>query len=128
MTEYRSAATEWVIAVSFIAMSFIAMSLASSAIAQQPNAQQPKAAAAAPAGDVQPNLLGQYDNWAAYWAAPDGRKICFAAARPASAQTRSRPPTYLFITSRPSLNACDLLNSPGFIPAGSGGSLLVTLC
>lgn len=53
------------------------------------------------AASNQPNLLGQYDNWAAYWAAPEGRKICFAAARPANAQTRSRPPTYLFITSRP---------------------------
>ena len=70
--------------------------------AQKPNSVE----TAAPAKNIlaantQPNLLGQYDNWAAYWAAPDGRKICFAAARPASAQTRSRPPTYLFITSRP---------------------------
>jgi hypothetical protein len=51
---------------------------------------------------AQPTLLGQYENWGAYWAAPDGRKICFAAARPRGSQTsRSRTPTYLFITSRP---------------------------
>jgi Invasion associated locus B (IalB) protein len=51
---------------------------------------------------TQPNLLGQYDNWGAYWAAPDGRKVCFAAARPNGSQTnRGRTPAYLFITSRP---------------------------
>jgi hypothetical protein len=50
----------------------------------------------------QPTLLGQYDGWGAYWAAPDGRKVCFAAARPNSTQTnRGRTPAYLFITSRP---------------------------
>jgi hypothetical protein len=70
--------------------------------AQKPNSTEAAASAKnVMAANPQPNLLGQYDNWAAYWAAPDGRKICFAAARPASAQTRSRPPTYLFITSRP---------------------------
>jgi hypothetical protein len=52
--------------------------------------------------NAQPTLLGQYDNWGAYWAAPNGRKICFAAARPGGSQSnRSRHPTYLFITSRP---------------------------
>ena len=63
-----------------------------------------------------PNLLGQYDNWAAYWAAPEGRKICFAAARPASAQTRSRPPTYLFITSRPQDKVKDELSAIASFP------------
>jgi len=52
---------------------------------------------------TQPTLIGQYDNWGAYWAAPDGRKVCFAAARPSSGQTnRGRTPAYLFVTSRPS--------------------------
>jgi len=51
---------------------------------------------------TQPTLLGQYDNWGAYWAAPDGRKVCFAAARPSGGQTnRGRTPAYLFVTSRP---------------------------
>ena len=50
----------------------------------------------------QPTLLGQYEGWGAYWAAPDGRKVCFAAARPNGTQTnRGRTPSYLFITSRP---------------------------
>ena len=68
--------------------------------AQKPNSAEAASLAKVPV-NTHPSLLGQYDNWAAYWAAPDGRKICFAAARPSSAQTRSRPPTYLFITSRP---------------------------
>ncbi len=52
--------------------------------------------------NARPTLLGQYDNWGAYWAAADGRKICFAAARPGGSQSnRSRQPTYFFITSRP---------------------------
>jgi hypothetical protein len=47
-------------------------------------------------------LLGQYDNWGAYWAAPEGRKICFAAARPNGAHSnRGRKPAYMFISSRP---------------------------
>src|SRR5262249_14988966 len=51
---------------------------------------------------TQPTLLGQYDQWGAYWAAPEGRKVCFAAARPTSGQTnRGRTPAYLFVTSRP---------------------------
>ena len=51
---------------------------------------------------TQPALLGQYDQWGAYWAAPDGRKVCFAAARPSGGQTnRGRTPAYLFVTSRP---------------------------
>jgi Invasion associated locus B (IalB) protein len=49
---------------------------------------------------AQPALLGQYENWGAYWAAPDGRKICFVAARPNGAQPK-RTPTYMFVTSRP---------------------------
>jgi hypothetical protein len=73
--------------------------------APKPKTDTPEPAATAknllPA-NAQPTLLGQYDNWGAYWAAPDGRKICFAAARPGGSQSnRSRHPTYFFITSRP---------------------------
>src|SRR5262245_17798223 len=73
---------------------------------QSPASTQKPAAAAktAPLAKVtptnQPMLMGQYDNWGAYWAAPDGRKVCFAAARPANTN-RGRTPSYLFITSRP---------------------------
>lgn len=68
------------------------------------NTPEPVASAAALVPrTTQPALLGQYDNWGAYWAAPEGRKICFVAARPNGTQSnRGRKPAYLFIASRPS--------------------------
>ncbi|HXF89130.1 MAG TPA: invasion associated locus B family protein [Xanthobacteraceae bacterium] len=71
--------------------------------AQKPTSPETSASASATVPHTsQPVLLGQYDNWGAYWAAPDGRKICFAAARPNGASTnRGRKPAYLFIASRP---------------------------
>jgi hypothetical protein len=76
--------------------------------AQKP-AQAPTPSAPGPAagsGDgSQPQLLGQFGEWGAYTASPGGRKVCFALAKPAKAQTepanRPRDPTYLFISSRP---------------------------
>lgn len=75
--------------------------------AQKP-AQAPAPSAPAPAGSgdgAQPQLLGQFGEWGAYTASPGGRKVCFALAKPAKAQTepanRPRDPTYLFISSRP---------------------------
>jgi invasion protein IalB len=73
-------------------------------------AQQPKAAAApaAPAGDVQPTLLGQYGDWGAYTASPGGKKVCFALAKPKTTKTeppgRKRDPSYLFVSTRPAEN------------------------
>jgi hypothetical protein len=70
--------------------------------AQKPPAQTSASASTLLPPTAQPVLIGQYDNWGAYWAAPDGRKICFAAARPNGASTnRGRKPAYLFIASRP---------------------------
>ena len=70
-----------------------------------PKPDTPAPAANAKPSSAQPTLLGQYDNWGAYWAAPGGRKVCFAVARPnggqSSASNRPRNPTYLFVTSRP---------------------------
>lgn len=77
----------------------------------QPAKPKPKPAPAAPAaaapaiGGVQPTLLGQFDAWGSYAAAPGGKKVCFALAKPSSAQTnppnRPRDPIYLFVSSRP---------------------------
>jgi type IV secretory pathway VirB10-like protein len=74
----------------------------------------PPAAAAAPAparpadamvGGVQPTLLGMFGDWGAYTAAPGGKKICFALAKPANSQSapanRPRDPAFLFVSSRP---------------------------
>ena len=80
-----------------------AASLVSVASAQQP--PKPATTAAAPAGDTQPTLLGQYGDWGAYAAAPGGAKVCFALAKPKSSKTepagRKRDQAYLFISTRP---------------------------
>jgi hypothetical protein len=62
-------------------------------------------AAAKPVADNEPKLLGQYGEWGAYTATPNGKKLCFALAKPGSSQTnppnRPRDPAYLFISTRP---------------------------
>ena len=72
-------------------------------------AQQPKATpAVAPAGEVQPTLLGQYGDWGAYTASPAGHKVCFALSKPKTTKTeppgRKRDPAYVFISTRPGEN------------------------
>ncbi len=72
-------------------------------------AAKPGAPAAAATGtDTQPKLLGQYADWGAYTAAPGGKKICFALAKPKSSKTeppgRSRDASYMFVSSRPAEN------------------------
>ena len=66
-------------------------------------APKPAAVPAAPTAGA--SLLGQYGDWGAYSAAPSGKKVCFALAKPSAAQTvppgRNRDPAYLFISSRP---------------------------
>jgi hypothetical protein len=66
------------------------------------------ATASATAGDAQPTLLGQYGDWGAYWAAPNGRKVCFTIAKPKASQTnpsgRKRDQAYVFISTRPAEN------------------------
>jgi hypothetical protein len=50
-------------------------------------------------------LLGQFGDWGAYKAAPGGKRVCFALAKPSSATTepagRKRDPSYAFISTRP---------------------------
>jgi len=122
MTGIRSATTAFVLAAS----------LASHAFAQQSNPapQPPKPAAtpqpakpaapakpapakpaatatapAAPGGDAQPTLLGQYGDWGAYAASPGGNKVCFALAKPKTTKMepagRNRDASYLFVSTRP---------------------------
>jgi hypothetical protein len=70
----------------------------------------PKPAAAKPetkpaAGGVEPTLIGQFGTWGAYTATPNGKKVCFALAKPASSKTnppnRPRDPAYAFVSTRP---------------------------
>ncbi len=70
----------------------------------KPEAAKPASPAAA-AGGAQPKLLGQYGMWGAYTAAPGGKKVCFALAKPSASETnppnRPRNPVYMFISTRP---------------------------
>jgi hypothetical protein len=70
-----------------------------------PTAAMPAAPAAPAVGGAQPTLLGMFGDWGAYTAAPGGKKVCFALAKPTNSQTnppgRPRDPAFLFISSRP---------------------------
>jgi hypothetical protein len=70
-----------------------------------PAAPKPAAPAAPVAGPAKPTLLGQYGGWGAYTATPNGRKVCFAIAKPTTAETkppdRPRNEPYMFISTRP---------------------------
>ncbi|SHG38037.1 hypothetical protein SAMN05444169_2125 [Bradyrhizobium erythrophlei] len=61
--------------------------------------------AAAVAGGAEPTLIGQYGTWGAYTATPNGKKVCFALAKPSSSKTnppnRPRDPAYAFVSTRP---------------------------
>jgi hypothetical protein len=64
-----------------------------------------KPAAAPAAGSAEPNLIGQFGTWGAYTASPNGKKVCFALAKPASSKTnppnKPRDPSFAFISTRP---------------------------
>jgi hypothetical protein len=72
--------------------------------AKQPESK-PAAAAAAVAGGTEPTLIGQYGTWGAYSATPNGKRVCFALAKPSASKTnppnRPRDPAYAFISTRP---------------------------
>jgi invasion associated locus B (IalB) protein len=74
------------------------------AVAAKPSAK-PDPAATAAAGGAEPNLIGQFGTWGAYTAMPNGRKVCFALAKPSSSKTnppnRPRDPAYAFVSTRP---------------------------
>jgi hypothetical protein len=76
--------------------------------AAKPAAAKPEtrpAAAAAVAGGAEPTLIGQFGTWGAYTATPNGKKVCFALAKPSSSKTnppnRPRDPAYAFVSTRP---------------------------
>lgn len=60
---------------------------------------------ASTSGGAEPTLIGQFGSWGAYTAAPGGKKVCFALAKPSSSKTnppnRPRDPAYAFISTRP---------------------------
>ena len=70
---------------------------AATSLAQTPSASpkaakstaKPDAAKPPPAmsGGAEPTLIGQFGTWGAYTATPNGKKVCFALAKPASSKT-----------------------------------------
>ncbi|MGA7806307.1 invasion associated locus B family protein [Bradyrhizobium sp.] len=56
-------------------------------------------------GSAEPTLMGQFGTWGAYSAAPNGKRVCFALAKPTTSKTnppnRPRDPAYAFISTRP---------------------------
>jgi Invasion associated locus B (IalB) protein len=72
--------------------------------AAKPAAAKPEAAAAV-AGSPEPTLIGQFGTWGAYSATPNGKRVCFALAKPSSSKTnppnRPRDPAYAFVSTRP---------------------------
>jgi hypothetical protein len=62
-------------------------------------------AAASVAGGAEPTLVGQFGTWGAYTATPNGKKVCFALAKPSASRTnpanRPRDPAYAFVSTRP---------------------------
>jgi hypothetical protein len=80
-----------------------AQSAAPKAAAAKPAATP--APAAAVAGGTEPTLIGQFGTWGAYSATPNGKKVCFALAKPSSSKTnpanRPRDPAYAFVSTRP---------------------------
>ncbi|MDB5652833.1 MAG: hypothetical protein JWQ94_446 [Tardiphaga sp.] len=75
------------------------------AAAAKPSPAKPAAPAAAAGGNAEPTLIGQFGTWGAYTATPNGKKVCFALAKPSSSKTtpagRPRDPAYAFISTRP---------------------------
>ncbi|MBR1367762.1 MULTISPECIES: invasion associated locus B family protein [Bradyrhizobium] len=73
------------------------------------SAAKPESKPAAPppavAGGAEPTLIGQFGTWGAYSATPNGKKVCFALAKPSSSKTnppnRPRDPAYAFVSTRP---------------------------
>ncbi|MBR0824991.1 Invasion associated locus B family protein [Bradyrhizobium manausense] len=67
---------------------------------------KPVAPPAAMTGGAEPTLIGQFGTWGAYSATPNGKKVCFALAKPSSSKTnppnRPRDPAYAFVSTRPS--------------------------
>lgn len=66
---------------------------------------KPSAAKPVAAGGAEPTLIGQFGTWGAYTAMPNGKKVCFALAKPSSSKTspvgRPRDPAYAFVSTRP---------------------------
>ena len=106
---FRRMLTVVSMSVAFCASASFAQTPASKGAKAAPAKQAPAAKGAAPAaaagGNAEPTLIGQFGTWGAYTATPNGKKVCFALAKPSSSKTtpagRPRDPAYAFISTRP---------------------------
>jgi invasion protein IalB len=73
--------------------------------AKSANQKPGMAQAAVPPAPGEPTLLAMYGEWGAYTATPNGKRVCFALAKPVSSTTvppnRPRDPAWMFVSSRP---------------------------
>jgi hypothetical protein len=78
--------------------------VAAKPVAAKPDTKPPEAKPPTVAA-VEPTLIGQFGTWGAYTAVPNGKKVCFALAKPSSSKTsppnRPRDPAYAFVSTRP---------------------------
>ena len=75
---------------------FVGLTVSTCAFAMPASAQKAKEQAV---------LLGQFGDWGAYKATPNGKEVCFALSKPTKAVTdppgRNRDQSYAFISTRP---------------------------
>jgi hypothetical protein len=85
--------------------------------------------AAAAAGSAEPTLIGQFGTWGAYTATPNGKKVCFALAKPSSSRTnppnRPRDPAYAFVSTRPAEKVTNEVSIGYALKPGSESTLEV---
>jgi hypothetical protein len=100
----RGRLTALISAALFCACASHALAQGTAKGAAKPAAAPAKPEAAA-VGGSEPTLIGQFGTWGAYSATPNGKKVCFALAKPSSSKTnppnRPRDPAYAFISTRP---------------------------
>jgi hypothetical protein len=89
-------------------VSSLAQAQTAASKAAKPAPAKPDTKPAPPAtavSGVEPTLIGQFGSWGAYTATPNGKKVCFALAKPSSSKTnppnRPRDPAYAFVSTRP---------------------------
>jgi hypothetical protein len=79
-----------------------AKNAATKSAAAKPEPVKPPSAIA---GGAEPTLIGQFGTWGAYAATPNGKRVCFALAKPTTSKTnppnRPRDPAYAFVSTRP---------------------------
>jgi len=90
-------------AASFAQAQTPAPKAAKSTAAKSAAKSEPAKPPAAMTGGAEPTLIGQFGTWGAYTATPNGKRVCFALAKPTTSKTnppnRPRDPAYSFVST-----------------------------